>query len=101
MMKIRKFIAGLLILLIVIGGCYLSMTFSKKWVYNWGGLLGTFSIGLLLASNFLGEQPMEFFENFSEWKRAKLSSSFMLGAVVSGVAFIIEFIKMVISTMPH
>ena len=100
-MQIRKLVAGLFILLIVIGGCYVSMVFSEKAVYNWGGLLGTFSVGLILASNILGEQPMEFFENFSEWKRAKLSSLFMIGACISGVAFIVESIKMVIATMPH
>ena len=98
-MRARKFIAGLFILLIVIGGCYVSMVLSQKAIYNWGGLLGTFSIGILLSSSILGEQPMEFFENFSEWRRAKLSSIFMLGAVVSGVAFIIEFVKTVIATM--
>ena len=100
-MRARKIIAALFILLIVIGGCYVSLKLSDKAVYNWGGFLGVFSIGLLLASNILGEQPMEFFENFAEWKRAKLSSIFMLGVCVSGVAFIIEFIKMVIATMPH
>lgn len=48
-----------------------------------------------LASLILKEEPMEFFDDFSNYKNARVSAIFLIGAVVSAIKAFTAFVEII------
>ena len=91
--EIVQAIKSLLVLSIVFFGAFAVLFFISTPVYMWIAIFFIMLVGIILATVFLHEEPLVFFDDFGEWKRARVSSSFMLMAVISFVAIIVSLIK--------
>ena len=91
--EIVQAIKSLIVLNIIFFSSVAAIFYISTQIYMWIAIFFIMLVGIILATVFLQEEPLVFFDNFGEWKRARVSSSFMLMAVISFIAIIVNLIK--------
>jgi len=91
--KIVETIKKTVLILFIFYAVMISLKYLQSVVYRWIAIFFIMLAGILIASVFLKEEPLEFFDNFAEWKKAKGSSVMILIAVIAFVAIIVSIVQ--------
>ena len=78
--------------LLVIAGVVATIANIALPLWRWLMIAAIMLVGMILSAWILKEQPMEFFDNFKEWRKAKLSAVLI---VVEAIALIAAFVNAV------
>lgn len=79
MLKVKRIIFSIVVTIITIA-LYIKI---EQEIYRWLSIFGFMMLAIILTAIILEEKPVEFFDNFGNYKDARISSILMLVAAIS------------------